>query len=390
MAVNIGYEVPFNPQTGVTQQILAALQLANEHHIQNQTLALQQQQSPSLIAQRTGEAQASTAQAQATQAGTQAGLPQAQAAAEQARTNYTNLQAQVLQQSNPLQQEVIRSQARSANAEASLDEAKVGLLQNPGDFGAAVDSAIPKDKYPELNNRTKTLINATKPMMAFDPEAPTRILGQGISEIDTIERETNPQVIAARVQQSVDTQRQLYGGGAVSGVAPHLIVPATEAATKAGTGYGEANQTNQDFKSLIDLSKQGNKVAYAYDPVAGVLSFNTASGVKRVNMSEIGQYGGAGSALDRIKGWLGKQTSGQSIDKSVLDDMASVQSAVAKGAQDKYANDIKVINQNYGAKFQPLDFGSGSGSTAQAPAKQSTQGGWGAQFGGVPLPAPAQ
>ena len=44
MPVNTDFQIPFSPQTGLTQQILAAIQLANEHHVQNQQLAIQQQQ----------------------------------------------------------------------------------------------------------------------------------------------------------------------------------------------------------------------------------------------------------------------------------------------------------------------------------------------------------
>jgi hypothetical protein len=64
-------DIPFLPQTGVTQSILQALQLANEHYAQQRQLGLQQQQLgmqqqalPSEIAQReatAGQARAETA-----------------------------------------------------------------------------------------------------------------------------------------------------------------------------------------------------------------------------------------------------------------------------------------------------------------------------------------
>jgi hypothetical protein len=55
-------DVPFLPQSGVTGQILQALQLANEVHAQSQRLALQQQAQPSEIAERESTARRLDAQ----------------------------------------------------------------------------------------------------------------------------------------------------------------------------------------------------------------------------------------------------------------------------------------------------------------------------------------
>ena len=77
-------------------------------------------------------------------------------------------------------------------------------------------------------------------------------------------------------------------------------------------------------------------------------------------MSEISSYGGAGSALDRVKGFLGKQTSGASIPDDVLNDMATLHQSIAANAQQTYGSKLKVINQNYGSSFQPVDMGGGT------------------------------
>ncbi len=68
MPVDTRINVPFIPQEGITSQILQAIQLANEHHFQQQQVGLeqqrvgiQQQQMPSEIAQK----EAATAQAEA-------------------------------------------------------------------------------------------------------------------------------------------------------------------------------------------------------------------------------------------------------------------------------------------------------------------------------------
>src|SRR5271170_1767063 len=44
MAVNTNIQIPFIPQEGISSQILAAIQAANEQHHQQQQLAIQQQQ----------------------------------------------------------------------------------------------------------------------------------------------------------------------------------------------------------------------------------------------------------------------------------------------------------------------------------------------------------
>ena len=143
----------------------------------------------------------------------------------------------------------------------------------------------------------------------------------------------------------------------LKGVAPHLVAPAAADATKYGQEYADAVAAANDMKTFVDMAKGGNKVAYAYSPTEGVLTLNTARGVKRVNMAEISSYGGAGSALDRIKGFLGKQSSGASIPDSVLNDMQSLHQAIAGNAQTTYSNKLKNVNSTYGSHFEPVNRG---------------------------------
>lgn len=162
------------------------------------------------------------------------------------------------------------------------------------------------------------------------------------------------------------------------GVAPHLVAPAAADATKYGQEYADATAAANDMKTFVDMAKGGNKIAYAYSPTEGVLTLNTARGVKRVNMAEISSYGGAGSALDRITGFLGKQASGASIPQSVLNDMESLHQAIAGNARNTYANKLKNVNSTYGSHFEPVDMGgpnAGSSDTGNHP--------FAAQFGGT-------
>jgi hypothetical protein len=168
--------------------------------------------------------------------------------------------------------------------------------------------------------------------------------------------ETQTRTALTRTQQQVLTNQP----AAVQSVPVHLVGKALDDYQKAGETYAEAQNSAEDMNTFISMARSGNKIAYAYSPVEGVLQFNTARGIKRVNMPEIHSYGGAGSAFDRVMGFLGKQTSGASIPGDVLNDMESLHGAIANNAQKLYENKLKVINQAYGSKFQPVDLGPAS------------------------------
>lgn len=187
-----------------------------------------------------------------------------------------------------------------------------------------------------------------------------------------IAKETNPQVIAAKAQgaaqSQIAVQKALYGGSPLASVPPQLVPAVTAEATKVDQAYTQAQQAGNEMQSMVDLAKKGNKVAYAYSPVTGVLQINVAGQIKRMNMPEIESYGSAGSAMDRIKGFLGKQTEGKSIPDDVLNDMASVSQMVTQGARTKYEQDINGLNSRYGSKFQPM----ANATSSPAAPKQQT------------------
>jgi len=155
----------------------------------------------------------------------------------------------------------------------------------------------------------------------------------------------------------------------LAGVAPHLVAPAAADAQKAGADYVAAKNAADDMNTFITMAKGGNKIAYSYAPTEGVLSFNTARGVKRVNMAEISSYGGAGSRADRIAAFFGKNISGASIPENVLNDMASIHEAIRQNAEKSYGDRLQVINDTYGSSFKPTQFNSGppAGATMKVP-----------------------
>jgi hypothetical protein len=158
-----------------------------------------------------------------------------------------------------------------------------------------------------------------------------------------------------------NTQQQILTNqpAAVQSVPVHLVGKALDDYQKAGEKYAEAVSAATDMKTFVDMARSGNKIAYAYAPTEGVLTLNTGRDVKRVNMAEISSYGGAGSALDRVQAFFGKQTSGASIPPNVLNDIESLHQAIGANAQTLYGNKLKVINSAYGSKFQPVDLGTG-------------------------------
>ena len=135
---------------------------------------------------------------------------------------------------------------------------------------------------------------------------------------------------------------------------PHLIAPATAAATKAGEDYAQAKSVSDRLAAMMDAAKKGNVVSYQLIPQEGALQVTTSQGVHRINMAEIQNYGG-GSLWQRLQGHIGKQLSGQSIPSSVLDDMAVMQRIQSEGSRKKYEHTLKVINQSYSSSFAPVD-----------------------------------
>lgn len=187
---------------------------------------------------------------------------------------------------------------------------------------------------------------------------------------------TNPQIQQGKIavataegqaRANIESQIARGSNAALAQVPPHLIAPATEAATKAGTDYAQAQSVSQRLTAMMDAAKKGNVVSYQLIPEEGALQVTTSQGVHRINMAEIQNYGG-GSAWQRMQGHLGKQLTGKSIPDSVLNDMSEMQAIQAKGAQQKYADTLKTINQNYGSNFQPVAGGAQGGGQASKAA----------------------
>jgi hypothetical protein len=188
---------------------------------------------------------------------------------------------------------------------------------------------------------------------------------------------TNPYAAAGAAAQTSELQSRAQMEQAqanaysthpeIAGVMPHLVPAATKEVADAGKAYSKTVAAGRDMKSFYDLAtQQGNAIAYSYSPVLGVLTLNSSHGTTRINTTEIHQYGGAGSAMDRVEGFFGKQTTGASIPPNILKDMLTVSNQMTANARDKYGDDVKVTNSTYKSNFSttpPI----GTGTTGGTP-----------------------
>lgn len=207
------------------------------------------------------------------------------------------------------------------------------------------------------------------------PEAAKSILEAAATHAGSIALATNPQVKAAEVAKQVEIERQtlpmkmqehiaaavssaraMMGTGATANVPPHLAPVAIKDFEKYSNDYVGALTAADTMQTVINDARKGNKIAYSYAPTLGVLTINTSEGVKRVNLPEIQSYAGAGSTFDAIQSFFGKTTSGASIPKNILDNMAQFHGDLANVAKDTYQRKLQVTNSAYGSTFQPLDF----------------------------------
>ena len=198
-------------------------------------------------------------------------------------------------------------------------------------------------------------------------ETPAKV--QQAQQVETATQPIKVGTAGAEESARLAAQQKSAAGSnaALASVPPKLVAPATEAAQKAGNDYAQAQSVAQRLQQMMDDAKAGNVVSYQLLPEEGALQVTTSQGVHRINMAEIQNYGG-GSLWQRMQGHLGRQLTGKSIPDSVLNDMSEMQRVQQQGAQDKYNNTLKSINQNYGANFQPVEMPTNSKTAAQPSA----------------------
>lgn len=227
--------------------------------------------------------------------------------------------------------------ASALNLGAEMDRHHAETAQKAAESKAAEQKVIPTGAgavSPETQQQIqKDIAIATNPQIQQGKEAVARAEGEARANIE------------ARIARG--------SSAALANVPPHLVPAASADATKAGTEYAQAKSVSDRLQAMMDAARKGNVVSYQLIPEEGALQVTTSQGVHRINMAEIQNYGG-GSLWQRMQGHIGKALTGESIPKSVLDDMADMQDIQSRGSQAKYENTLKTINQTYGADFKPV------------------------------------
>lgn len=214
-----------------------------------------------------------------------------------------------------------------APPKAMTHEQAIALSQSPNAADAARGNAILKAEADELAKKTKAASDAT---LARE-------------KVITDYRES----LKKKDDQSNDAALQNVDKGGRE--------PARKAALKVNTDFKNATQSANDIRTFIDQARSGNKEAYAYMPTAGVMAFNTQFGLKRINKTEIEQYGGAGSLWTQIESKLGKLAKGEPIPPDLLNDIEQLHNAIFDNARSGYEQSLGSINDVYHSNFKPLD-----------------------------------
>lgn len=255
-------------------------------------------------------------------------------------------------------------QAESQKQQMIVDAMKAAA-QNPSQGQAAIDLAIPAAVDGQANAAFKAAWAAA--MQAGNIDGAAKIVAAAADHAASISPAKQQFEIGKAVAQekaeapvkiaeSIAQAKAMNGTGAVANVPPHLAPTAISDYNKSAQALAAAQTTADDVQAVLDLAASGNKAAGANVPLVGVGALNAVNGIKRINSAEIGQYGTAGSLLDKIQGKLQGWTQGQPIPKDVLDDMKTLHDQLAQGAQTKHEREVQVINNSYGSNFQPMKF----------------------------------
>ncbi len=121
-----------------------------------------------------------------------------------------------------------------------------------------------------------------------------------------------------------------------------------ELTNKVEQPYQDALEKASTLRSVIDAAKNGNMTAAGVQSLLGTLGLVTTEGVKRINSTELQQFAGAGSLLERIKGEAGSLVAGQKLSPKLQDDLAQLSDLLQKSARSKYEQGFGTTTKRYG------------------------------------------
>lgn len=301
------------------------------------------------------------------------------------------------------QQAEAEATTRKTNTEADLKnlefQARREFLKNPGQGEASIDGALP----PALDTAQNAAFHAEyKAAMgaADDPLGKAAaVVGKAAAYAAQINQANNPKYRAGKaaeaaataratapieIQKAVDTQIAIAKNSpdALAGVAdPRARSSAIAGYEKDSKEYADKVTAAEQLRQFVDAAQSGNKAAPGLIPLAEVRQL-----VNRVNRTELEAAGpGAGSALDKVEGWISGKTEGQPIPPDVLKGIREIGDMQAKSARRNYENKVKITNAATGAKLQPVDLSPSAAS--QMVRARDPQGVLHEAPAGTPLPA---
>lgn len=153
----------------------------------------------------------------------------------------------------------------------------------------------------------------------------------------------------------------------LEGVQPKFYSKATDALLKTKDEYASAAGQADTMSEFIREAKSGNKSAVRIVPLEGALDIVTSAGTKRINSTEVHQYGSAGNAYDRLVGKIGGIVTGKDISDDVLKDMQAVTDSLKGEAKKLHKSKVDAINSTYGSTFKPSELTDGAGGGTPTP-----------------------
>lgn len=247
----------------------------------------------------------------------------------------------------------------------------------PEDWDASVDATIPPQKYPQANAAMKAQVRQLVRMGEWNKalELTSGAAKTVLEQEATTNRETDPRVLAARVNQAVGTQV------AVAKASPGMFddIPDPQSRHQAQgqfekytNEYADKAGTAAQLHDFVAAAQSGNKAAPALIGPAELRQV-----VNRVNRQELEQVtAGSGDAIDRVQGFIDKYTKGEPIPPEVLTDMNKLSQVTQAAARRTYSAKVAGLRATQGGqKARPLsdDELGFTGASAASSGKRYTQ-----------------
>lgn len=344
MPTNVGFQVPFIPQEGITQQILAAIQLANQQHFQQQQIGVQQQQVG--VEQQRLQQQAPYVAAQTENIRSQisAGLPAAEAARDKALAEQTAAQTAFEKETNPISKSILEQTLREKTIQADRANLLYRMMTSasgPAAFNDRIDSIVPPTgDTAELNKRTKEKVALA--MQFGDIEGARKEVDNASNFINEMSKE---KYVQGREDMRAALSRQMSHANTIQA---HALDEVDKLWTDPQHGFVQFLAQANATKGAIQKSADGNELASNLVPLMTVLGVNSFAGIHRINPVEYAAAGReVGSIYRQINAVLDKVGSG-SVPPETLKEMDSLIDGLIQSKHDSLIPATKLLVSNSG------------------------------------------